>query len=593
MTEVVGRLDPDKLLEALPCGVLLVDAEGLIGTANAAAHRIFGYAPGELIGRPVEVLIPSEQREAHRTSRANFAAQGRPRRMGRGRVLQGERKDGSTVALEVALTPPSAPGEPTIAAVIDLTLLHANADGVAVVDGQGTVLFANAAADALLGDRGGDRRFPFPPLRGETLVVEVLQEGGERRWIEAHMAGVPWDGQDAILASLRDVTERRRIEEERHADRRTALVGRLASGIAHEFNNSLQAILSGAEAARGSQGEDLRGILRSIETAAERSAQLTRRLMEFGGLRLPGARRLALDDTMRELLPVLNDLVGPDIDVRWRPRATGLVLRLEEGQLDQLMLDLVANARDAIDGVGTVDIRAHEVSAGPSPCGCAAGATLDGVHAWLRVADTGSGIDPAILGRVFDPFFTTRPGAHASGLGLAACRAIANRTGSHLCIESEPGRGTTVHFLLPVPFEPLDVTTSGEHVVPPGARILVVDDEQIIRGLVARHLERSGFVVAQAACGADALAVLADEEPFQLLVTDVVMDGMDGFELAGEATRLQPGLPVLFISGYAGSARLGERDVDLLRKPFGMRELVRRVHRALAEAFEHGNAQAD
>ena len=583
-----GALFPDELLSvvrAVPCGLLFVGPDGQIVLANAAAERIFGYPPGALSGLSVEALVPTAARADHAARRGDFGHAESGRQMGRGRIIKGLRRDGAEVTVEVGLSPP-APNGMVITSIVDVSLLASNLDGLAVVADDGRLLYVNPAASALLGvgpDGGG--RFPLPTLCGETLVVELEGRDGQRLWVEALMAEIPWEGQRAVLASLRDVTERRRLEEQLHAERRTTLVGRLAGGVAHNFNNALQSIVSGVEEAAATDDPVRReALLATVLDVARESGILTRRLMELGGITFATGAQTELDGTIAELVPVLRALVGDRGTLRYRPAGERILIETEAAQLHQLLLELVTNARDAMEAFGAV-----EVVASPElrRAACVCGVPLPAGGAWCEVAviDDGPGIPAAVLPRVFEPFFTTKPGGGAAGLGLAAARAALDRVGGHICVASAPGGGATFRVLLPcrrpVETTPGDPVPSG----PRAASILVVDDERLIRTLVAKHLEREGHDVRMASGGPEALALMRDH-PFDLMVTDVVMPEMNGFTLAWEARRAQPALRVLFVTGYSGSASLAtlqtpDDDVDLLVKPFGMKELASRVQAAL------------
>ena len=578
---------PDELLSvvrAVPCGLFFVGADGRIALANPAAEQIFGYAPGELFGRSVEDLVPPGVMEDHRALRARFVTEGRGRQMGRGRHIVGIRKDGERVSVEIGLSPPVSSLGVTLVSVVDVSLTSRNLDGIAVIGEEGELLFLNPAASTLLGVAPGEGRFPLPPLTGEMLVVELTDAEGRRRWVEALMADVPWEGRRAVLASLRDVTERRRLEEQLHAERRTSLVGRLAAGVAHNFNNALQAILSGVEEAQRAQSAEQReALLRGVRDVARSSSVITRRLMEVGGVQPDSAQRAVLDEAVGEFVPVLRSLLGDAIDLRYEEFSDHLQVEADASQVHQLLLELVTNARDVLEDGGHVALRVDALLEETPICACGQPLASGVPYARLEVEDDGPGIPADDLDRIFEPFFTTKPGGGAAGLGLAASRAIMDRIGGHLCARSPGERGAV--FTLVLPCRSAEVNTRQPAAAPRAARILVVDDERLIRTLVARHLEHDGHEVATASGGPEALEILTHRR-FDLLLTDVVMPEMNGFNLAWEARRRQPALRCLFVSGYSGSTSLAdlqspEEELDLLVKPFGMKELSERVRAAL------------
>ena len=621
----LGEGDLEVLLQALPCGALVCDDRGRIILANLRLAELFGWPLAELIGQPVEVLVPLGHRGGHETQRRAFAGPGERRPMG-GRVIPGVRRDGGEILIEIGLDAITLQGRRlTVAAVNDLSdrierkrlenvgrvlrertqalaqreeeldILARNADGLAVVGEGRRILWSNSAADRVLGaGQEDDGVFPIHPLPGQTVEIQIHDFPDEPRWVECRMTSLQWAGEKAVLASIRDISERRRLEHERYASRSAWILGKLAGTVAHDFNNVLMAIQGSIDLALHSGDPDeVERHLREIRGGAERAAAFTRRLLTLGGAAVPGARVLDASRILRELEPALvrpsSDRVRIRLDVPDHP----LPVKLEPGELEQIALTLVTNALDAIGDSGVVWLRAAALPGGTVfPCGCEEPVRLRSEHVLLEVADDGEGMSREVLDQIFEPFFSTRDGANSPGLGLTSVAAIVRRVGGHVCAQSRVGEGAVLRVMLPRADGEPEVDGGDDRLHGPvsgrSRRVLVVDDEAVIRQVVARHLRGLGFQVRAAADGREALRVHEEwGEPIDLLVTDVVMPHMDGLELAESLRKRQPGVRVLYISGYSTDAlqrhAIDLDEVDLVAKPFGLNTLTEAIEDILSE----------
>jgi len=412
--------------------------------------------------------------------------------------------------------------------------------------------------------------------------------------------------------------ERRRTQtdlEEARREREAALerlalaqrmeaLGRLAGGVAHDFNNVLQAVLGGAKVIQSRPGDAnaVRRLAGMVAEAAERGASVTRRLLAFARRGELRTEPVEVGPLLAGLREVLAHTLGANIQVRVEADPALPVTLTDRGQLETVLVNLAVNARDAMAprGGGTLTLSAalEEVGAGTEhPLGLAPGPYLR-----LAVADTGSGMDAATLARAGEPFFTTKAKGEGTGLGLAMAKGFTEQSGGALGIESEPGCGTVVTLWLPhaEAEPPAKAGVIRAAPAPPrphesGGRILVVDDEPQVRVLLAAALRERGHEVTEAHDGPAALAELDARGAFDMLVTDLAMPGMDGLELLREARKRQAGLPALLVTGYAGDADAGEfaaavghGPLMLLRKPVSPEELTDRVaallHLASADA---------
>jgi len=393
-----------------------------------------------------------------------------------------------------------------------------------------------------------------------------------------------------------DITERKRLAAEReHIDaqlrqaQKLEAVGQLAAGVAHDFNNKLGVILLAADMAMSSldPSNDARADIEEIRAAALRSADLTRQLLGFARMQPISPRSLDLNDTVASMLGMLRRLAGEGVDLVWAPEPNPCWVNVDPGQVDQVLVNLAVNARDAVLGSGTIAIATKSVSLDEAFCATHPGAT-PGHYVVLEVTDNGHGMDQETMARIFEPFFTTKPQGKGTGLGLATVYGIAHQNHGFVDVESEPELGTAIRFFLPAEAErpanedarilettPVDLGT-----------VLLVEDEPALFRLTTKMLERLGATVLATQNPIDAIRLATEHASgIDLLVTDVVMPGMNGVQLVEQLRKLRPGLRCLFVSGYPASVLadagvLGE-GVDLLPKPYSEESFRRKLREVL------------
>jgi PAS domain S-box-containing protein len=514
------------LVEAVPDAMVCVAADGRIALVNPQAERLFGYGRDELVGQPVEMLVPDAVRDVHAGHRAGYAADPRPRPMGVGLQLAGRRRDGSTFPAEVSL----------------------------------------AAMDT---DDG-------------LLVTAVVRDVTERLEIAAERE------------RLHTQTERDKLERQLHQSQRLESLRQLASGAAHDFNNLLGVIsnyaaFAGEEAARqlpGGRGQGIRDDIAQVQRAAGRAAGLARQLLAFAGQEMIRPRVLNLNDVVRSVEQLLIRTLGGHAELITDLAAGLPPVLADPGQVEQVLVNLAANARDAMPRGGKLVIH----TASTSIDGTAGHDEMPpGQYVALKVSDTGTGMPGHVLDRVFEPFFTTKPKGEGTGLGLATVYGIITQAGGYVRIYSEPGLGTSLTALLPVtgqdpaPAAPPPAESRQGH----GQTILVVEDEPAMREVTRRILDRNGYYVVAAASGAEALDILASRlDHIDMLLTDVNMPRMKGKELADKVRILRPAARVVFMSGYTqgllGAQGL-EPGVHLIEKPFSETTLLDKLHEVLGD----------
>lgn len=371
-----------------------------------------------------------------------------------------------------------------------------------------------------------------------------------------------------------------------HAQRMEA-VGRLAAGVAHDFNNLLTVIFAETDLAVSSLAPDdpSREPFTEIRRASEQAASLTRQLLAFSRRQLIEPEVFSVNDLVHDVTKMLQRLVGEDIQLETRPTADRPMVKADHGQLEQVVMNLVVNARDALPRGGRITLTTQTVAldedyARNNPD------VVAGEYVMLAVSDTGTGMTEDVKAHVFEPFFTTKERGRGTGLGLATSYGIVKQGGGHIALYSELGVGTTAKVYLPLSGERATAVAPARGLPSGNETVLLVEDELAVRRVAARMLRSWGYQVHEAGNGGEALAVLTKHpEQFHLLLTDVVLPGMAGRELAEHVLRLRPGIKVLFASGYTDDVilqrQLIARDVALLQKPFTAESLSRKVRSVL------------
>jgi PAS domain S-box-containing protein len=443
------------------------------------------------------------------------------------------------------------------------------------------------------------------------LVVRIVRPSGEQRWIHSHGESVEQaDGRARRVAGYaQDVTERRAAEEERarleamlHQSQRLEGLGQLAGGVAHDFNNLLSVILSYsafvregltamAEIKADPRCAALLADVQQIARAGLRGAELTRRLLAFGRREVVRPIVLVVNDVVREIEPLLRRTIGPHLELRTRLAADLWPIKADPGQLEQVLLNLAINARDALPGVGALTIETANVEGIPD-ARTASPAVRSGRHVRLRFSDNGPGMSKEVLERAFEPFFTTKPKGEGSGLGLATVHGIVAQAGGGVRIDSQLGAGTVVTMAWPATDEAqiaIERVAPGHVARATGETVLVVEDEAALREVTRRILSRHGYSVLTASGGIEAIALARHHHgDIDVLVTDIIMPVMLGKDVAAAVTALRPGVPVIYMSGYARSMLMSngslERGVVLLEKPIAEDDLLRTVRQVLEGA---------
>ncbi|ABW69071.1 PAS domain S-box protein [Desulfosudis oleivorans] len=427
--------------------------------------------------------------------------------------------------------------------------------------------------------------------------AEGVRKNGGIYPLRLEARNIRYKGKDVRVVEFRDITENKRAEKEKehleaqlsHAQKMES-VGRLAGGVAHDFNNMLNVILGYTELALQNMDKDdpLYNDLTEILDAARRSSDITRQLLAFARRQTIAPRTIDLNETVEGMLKMLRRLIGEDIDLAWEPSSGLWLVNMDPAQVDQVLANLLVNARDAIDGVGRVTIETDNAVLDEAYCADRPG-FVPGEFVLLAVSDSGCGMDKNTMDNLFEPFFTTKTVGKGTGLGLATVYGIVRQNEGFITVHSEPGQGTTFKIYLPrhvgdAVFEPL--FTEPETPLGTGQTVLVVEDEEAILRLADKMLTGMGYTVLTAPGPAAALELAKQHTgPIDLLITDVVMPEMNGRDLAKKLREGYPDLRVLFMSGYTANviAHRGilDRGVQFIQKPFNKSDLARKVREAL------------
>jgi signal transduction histidine kinase len=425
---------------------------------------------------------------------------------------------------------------------------------------------------------------------GGPLVVAAIRDVSDR--LEAQ----------AERERLRADAERQRMESRLEQSQRLESLGQLAGGVAHDFNNLLAVISNYADfvadeitVAAQTERDRWEAVLHDVEQvrrAAERATALTRQLLAFGRREVVHPELIDVNEVVGDVQQLLRRTIGEHVELVASLAPALRPVMADPGRIEQVLVNLAVNARDAMPGGGQLSIETEDVDVDE---GYAAGMpeVRTGAYVRLRVSDTGTGMPPAVVQHAFEPFFTTKPKGEGTGLGLATVYGIVTQAGGHVHIYSEPGIGTSLTVLLPAAqadpaAEPQTAPPSqADPAVADGATVLVVEDEEAMRAVTSRILRNSGYVVIATAGGSEAIAVAAEQGTrIDLLLSDVIMPGMLGREVADRIGELRPGTRVLFMSGYAQPvlASKGTLDagVSLIEKPFSRAGLIDKVREALA-----------
>ena len=465
-------------------------------------------------------------------------------------------------------------------------LVERNADGILVVDGDGLVRFANPAAEQIFGrSRSALIGAPIgiPITAGDAAEITILRPGQPSIEAEIRVVETSWEGAPALLASVRDVTERHAYEQQLRQTQKLEAIGQLTAGVAHDFNNILTSIMGNLEiASRLTEDARMARLLGSAVRSSERAAQLIVHLLAFARKQDLAVQPVDLNPLVGIVEEIFGRTLPAEIELKRRLASDLWRAAADPTQVEVALLNLMINARDAMPNGGRLEIMTRNVPADAPdrPSGLATGNFVA-----LSVVDTGTGMSDAVKARAFEPFFTTKEIGKGSGLGLSTIYGLMRQLGGMVTIDTALGRGTAITLYMPRDEQvenaaqtPLLQPISSSSV----RRILVVDDDAAVREVVRAALESQGYAIVEAEHGHMAAELLKRGEAVSMMVTDLAMPGMRGTELANEARRLRPDMPVLFMTGFEPPGDMDGGEA-LLRKPFRTSDLVTRIADCLGQ----------
>lgn len=594
-------------------GLITISDRGVVTDFSRRAEEIFGYSKEEVIGHNVSMLMPEPDRSRHDQYLRNYQQTGDPKIIGIGREVTGRRRDGSLFPLDLAVGEIPGPGNSReyVGTVRDISdrkrveealrieerrfrqafeespfgMVLARAEDFRLVRvNQAFARMLGYQPDELVGrSRDEVSRVDyknFPPMPEEDLGVAwhpqekiyIHRDGHEvRARIRLMRLAASPGAPDLLLGIAEDITQQRDIEEQLRQAQKMESIGQLTGGMAHDFNNLLAIIIGNLDAVRPAlidESEEGRMLDEALD-AALRGAELTRSLLAFARRQPLQPSVIHVEDKLGQLVKLLGRILGQNIEVDLDIGAGLWPILVDPSQLEAAVVNLATNARDAMPRGGKLRVAASNHGG------------ENGEYVRIDVSDNGIGMGPEVAERIFEPFFTTKGPGHGTGLGLSMVYGFIKQSGGDITVQSHPGQGTTFSLFLPRALRGA-VTQNAPNAVSvergDGERILVVEDNDVLRGVVLRQLNDLGYYPLEAGSAEKALAML-EREPVSLLFTDVILSGaMDGYELAEKAAAKYPGLKILLTSGFTGTEPPASvARIPLLTKPYRKDELARRI----------------
>ncbi len=632
------------LKSALDC-VITIDHEGKVIDFNPAAEHVFGYTSEDAVGKSMaHLIIPPGLRPHHEPGFARYLATACSSIIGKRLEVTAMRADGSEIPVELTITAIGELPQPTFTAFIrDLTerreaeqelreseeryrdLVENAHDIIYSQDLEGNYTSMNLAGQLITGytreealelnvtqtvapeDLPKVREMLTQKLAGEQVTaceMDIIAKDGRRIAIEANTKLVMHDGVPVGIQGIaRDITERKRLEtalheseEQLRQSQKLEAIGQLAGGVAHDFNNLLTAINGYSALALRRVGADhpISSYLEEIKKAGDRAANLTRQLLAFGRKQLLQPLAINLNDIVGDMIKLLKRLIGEDVQLVTKPGANLKQIKADPGQLEQVLVNLVVNARDAMPRGGTVTIETANTRLDGAYASRHVGVT-PGDYVVLAISDTGIGMDHETCSHIFEPFFTTKEEGKGTGLGLSTVYGIIKQSGGNVWVYSELGKGTTFKVYLPQVEDKVAARADlkedlGRH---RGTEtVLLVEDEDMVRQLTNELLEESGYVVLEANGGGQAMELFKEHKGrIDLLITDVVMPKISGKQVAEQLKEIHPETKVLFMSGYTDEAIVHHGIIDshiaFIQKPFSERALAQKIREVLDSENGH------
>ncbi|NVM22504.1 MAG: PAS domain S-box protein [Desulfobacterales bacterium] len=620
----------ENLLDYANAPIIVWDPQFRITRFNHAFERLTGKKAGEVLGTPLDILFPGNRQEeamAHirRTEEGErwddveipiIGADGTVRTvLWNSATLYAQ--DDTTVVATIAqghdITERKQAEEALRESEEKYRLLVDNADDAVLIDQDGMIKFANPKAEELFGYSEAElAKIPFTNLvylDDRHFVLERLESGakvrdlpgtysfrivnraGEQIWGEMNTAPMSWEGRPATLMFIRDRTEQKKLEDQLRHSQRLEAIGTLAGGIAHDFNNILSAVIGNAEMALydPQDAASVQYCLEQVHKAGHRAKDLVAQILAFSRQQEHEPKPLRLSPIVKETLKLLRASLPTTIKIRQNIRNESGPVLASPTQIHQVLMNLCTNAAHAMrENGGVLEVSLANVDNVGPDSGVAPDFDLSPrAYVELTVSDTGHGMDPIIMERMFEPYFTTKGKTEGAGLGLAVAHGIVKSHGGAINVQTEPGKGTTFHVYLPrLENDATQETGTPDRIQTGNERILFVDDEELIVDLGQRMLESLGYEVVAKTNSMEAMEIFhAKPERFDLVITDQTMPDMTGTRMAEELMRIRPDIPIILCTGYSEIItpeevkEIGIR--EFVMKPLVMRNIAETIRRVL------------
>ena len=620
------------ILDSAVAAILAIDSVGRIQSVNPAAERMFGYSADEMLGQPINMLMPEPYRTQHDGYLVRHLTTGEKKIIGIGREVEGQRKDGTIFPIHLAVGAFEVGGQRFFSGIInDLSArarLQAEIDrqsllfqavfdhvpeALVISSPDGQIILVNPAATRMFGYTADEAvGLWLSALFSDPADLEKLEAnsaaqaaGGTESWTisaplkrkdgskfpgQGHVADI--DGADgsrvAVVSLFRDMTEELRQKEAALKSQRLEAIGQLSGGIAHDFNNLLT-IISGnlellEETISNPQDHEL---LSRAARAADSGARLTNRLLTFARRRQLAAEVINLNEQVRGMTELLQRTIGDTIELRTHLARDLWLARVDAGEVEAAVLNLAINARDAMPDGGKLAIRTDNAMLEDGEIGFE-GPLTAGEYVRISVSDNGAGMTKETLSRVFEPFFTTKAPGRGTGLGLSTIYGFVKQSNGNITIYSELGTGTTVNLYLPRSSDAKSAEQAGapsDALAAKGERVLVVEDNRDVRALTVKRFERLGYQVVECVTGAEAREALKNGLAVDIVFTDIMMPGgLTGIDLGRWVGENRPKLPVILTTGFAeeiAGTTTGKESWTILRKPYTQKDLANVVRTVL------------
>jgi PAS domain S-box-containing protein len=617
------------ILETSLDAAITSDDQGRVRFWSQRAAQMFGWSAAEATSRKLsELIIPERYRAEHERGLEQFARDGTGPLIGRRIEIEAQHRDGHEFPIELSVSTLNQPGRrAAVAFVRDITerrqaeqqLLHANefrrrvlestSDAIAAFDLEGCITLVNRRLCELTGheeknlvgtwigaliceeSRATVTADFARAAAGESIVggrAEMLHEDHGSRSVTYNFTPLVEDGTIVgVVGTASDITEMRRLEAEYYQAQRLESIGRLAGGIAHDFNNLMGAVFGYAELIQDELGprHPARSDVEEIRRIAERATRLTRQLLDFSRRRAPAPQVVVIQDMLNGLAAMVGRLLREDTILRISVAPSTGSVCIEPSQLEQVIINLVVNARAAMPDGGVLSLSATHVAI-EAENAATLGKLRPGAYVMVSVTDTGTGMTPEVRERIFEPFYTTKPRGEGTGLGLATSYGIIKRANGHIHVYSEPGVGTSFHVYLPrVPDAPSAQVVPAAPPPPRGDEtLLLIEDDESVRRMTLRILRSAGYTVLEAGNGQEGLQVArAYPGPIHMVISDVVMPLIGGNAVVEELRSERPDACYLLTSGYAEDSIESDEGprMPFLPKPYSGSELTRKVREVL------------